>query len=319
MAIDEKQLLKHYKTMLVIRFFEEVVEELFGRGVIKGTAHLAIGQEAIAVGVASALKEHDYITSTHRGHGHFIARGAEPDRVMAELYGKKTGYSCGRGGSQFMADLSLGFIGANGITGGSIPIATGAALTAKLKKSGKVAICLFGDGASNQGTFHESLNMASTWKLPVVYICENNLYAMSTHVKDSMAVENISDRAKAYGMPGVVVDGNDVFAVHDAVSKSCVRARGGEGPTLLECKTYRLSGHSRGDQCNYRDAEEVQEWGKNDPIVRLQTTLFERGLLTEERDMEIREDVAAEVNRAVAFAGESEYPDVSTLEEGVFA
>jgi pyruvate dehydrogenase E1 component alpha subunit len=319
MAIAEKQLLKHYKTMLVIRLFEERVEELFGKGVIRGTAHLAIGQEAIAVGVASALKEHDYITSTHRGHGHFIARGADPNRVMAEIYGKKTGYSGGRGGSQFMADLSLGFIGANGITGGSIPVATGAALSAKLKESGKVAICLFGDGASNQGTFHESLNMAATWQLPVVYVCENNLYAMSTHVKDAMAIENIAGRAIAYGMPGKVVDGNDLFAVHDAVSDACVRARGGEGPMLLECKTYRLSGHSRGDQCNYRDVEEVQEWGKSDPIVRLQTALLERGLLTGERDAEIRESVAAVVDQAVAFAEESEYPDVSTLEEGVFA
>lgn len=319
MAIAEEQLLKDYATMLVIRFFEERVEELFGRGVIRGTAHLAIGQEAIAVGVTSALRDGDYITSTHRGHGHFIARGASPERVMAELYGKETGYSGGRGGSQFMADFSLGFIGANGITGGSIPVATGAALTSKLKKSGKVAVCLFGDGASNQGTFHESLNMAATWKLPVVYVCENNMYAMSTHVKDSMAVEHIADRAAGYGMPGEVIDGNDLFEVHRAVYDACARARSGGGPTLLECKTYRLSGHSRGDQCNYRDDGEAKEWGRNDPITRVCKVLSERGILTEEKNSDIRAEAAAVVNRAVAFAEESEYPDVSTLEEGVFA
>jgi TPP-dependent pyruvate/acetoin dehydrogenase alpha subunit len=217
--------IRQYRTMLVIRLFEEAVETLFSRGLIKGTAHPAIGQEAVAVGACGALCRGDYVTSTHRGHGHFIAMGGDPRRIMAELYGKRTGYSRGRGGSQLMADFRLGFLGANGITGGGIPVATGVALSAKLRGTGRIALCFFGDGAANQGTFHESLNMAGLWKLPVVYVCENNMYAMSMRVSDAVPVPDLAVRAAGYGMPGQVVDGNDLPAVQAAVREATARAR----------------------------------------------------------------------------------------------
>ncbi|MCX7591767.1 MAG: thiamine pyrophosphate-dependent dehydrogenase E1 component subunit alpha, partial [Kiritimatiellae bacterium] len=262
-----KDLLQCYKLMLIIRYFEEQVETLFAKGLIKGTAHPATGQEAVAVGVCSVLRRTDYVTSTHRGHGHFIAKGGDPARIMAELFGKATGYSGGRGGSQLMADYSLGFLGANGITGGSIPFATGIALASKLRHTDRVTVCFFGDGASNQGTFHESLNMAGLWRLPIVYICENNMYAMSTPVHQAMAIRDIATRAASYGFSGEVVDGNNFFAVREATRRACLRARRGGGPTLLECKTYRLSGHSRGDPGLYRSPNEVKEAWRNDPIA----------------------------------------------------
>lgn len=313
-----KDLAGYYRTMLTIRFFEEKVEELFSLGRIGGTTHPAIGQEAVAVGVCAALKKGDYITSTHRGHGHMIARGGEPRRIMAELYGKVTGYSRGRGGSQLMADLSLGFLGCNGITGGSIPIATGAALSSKLRKTGKIAVCFFGDGASNQGTFHESLNMAGLWKLPVVYVCENNLYAMSTPVGLSMAIPDIAARAAGYGFPGVVVDGNDFFAVRGAVAEAAERARSGQGPTLLECKTYRISGHSRGDPRKYRTPDEEASWRAKDPLTLFKAEMKMRGLLTERDDKAMKAAVRRVVAEAIAFAVKSDPPDPSTLEQGVY-
>jgi TPP-dependent pyruvate/acetoin dehydrogenase alpha subunit len=312
-------LLHHYRTMLIIRLFEERVEELFSQGVIRGTTHPAIGQEAVAVGVCAALQDRDYMTSTHRGHGHFIARGGEPRRIMAELYGKQTGYSRGRGGSQFMADFSIGFLGANGITGGSIPVATGVALSAKLRRTGQVAACFFGDGASNQGTFHEALNLAGIWRLPVLYICENNMYAMSMRVQDAVPIANIADRAASYGFPGVVVDGNDVLAVKAATEEACERARSFGEPTLIECKTYRLSGHSRGDQCRYRSRHEEATARANCPIARFRTVLLERGLLTEQVDARVTEEARNVVGDAVRFAEESPCPDPGTLLEGVFA
>lgn len=223
--------------MLVIRRFEERVEELFSKGLIAGTAHPAIGQEAVAVGVCDTLRKGDYVTSTHRGHGHFLACGGDPGRMMAELFGKETGYSRGRGGSQVMADFSLGFLGANGITGGSIALATGAALSLKRQGTGGVVVCFFGDGAANQGSFHESLNMAAIWKIPVLYVCENNRYAMSMLVENSMAITDIAARADGYGIEGASVDGNDLQAVKDVTRDACKRARNGDGPTLIECKT----------------------------------------------------------------------------------
>ena len=308
-----------YRTMLVIRFFEEKVEKLFSDGVIRGTTHPAIGQEAVAVGVCSALQKLDYITSTHRGHGHFIARGGDPNRMMAELFGKATGYSGGRGGSQLMADYAMGFLGGNGITGGSIPVATGAALSAKLRGTGRVAACFFGDGASNQGTFHESLNLAAIWKLPVVYICENNLYAMSTPVGRTIVIPDIATRAASYGLPGVVVDGNDLLAVREAVGAACDRARGGEGPTLIECKTYRMSGHSRGDPRHYRTREEEAFWKKGCAIKRFRSVLLKQGLLDTAKDRAIKQEVRAVVAAAVRFAKQSPEPDPATLEQGVYA
>jgi len=308
-----------YRTMLVIRLFEEKVEKLFSDGVIRGTTHPAIGQEAIAVGVCSVLEKNDYVTSTHRGHGHFIARGGDPNRMMAELFGKATGYSGGRGGSQLMADYALGFLGGNGITGGSIPVATGAALSAKLRGTGRVAACFFGDGASNQGTFHESLNLAAIWKLPVVYVCENNCYAMSTPVAKAIVIPDIATRAGSYGFPGVVIDGNDLLAVREAVGAACARARAGEGPTLIECKTYRLSGHSRGDPRHYRTREEEAFWRKGCAIKRFRTLLMKRGDLDAAKDRKVKQQARAAVAAAVRFARQSPEPDPATLGEGVFA
>jgi len=314
-----QQMLNCYRTMLVMRLFEEKVEKLFSDGVIRGTTHPATGQEAVAVGVCSVLKKGDYITSTHRGHGHFIARGGDPRRIMAEIFGKVTGYSRGRGGSQFMADYRLGFLGGNGITGGSIPIATGAALSAKIKNTGKIAVCFFGDGASNQGTFHESLNLAGLWKLPVVYVCENNLYAMSTHVDKAIPIPHIADRAASYGFTGVVVDGNDLLAVREVMQAACLRARNGAGPTLVECKTYRHSGHSRGDQRIYRSRKEEALWMTRAPIRRFRAVLIKRGALNQENDRRLRREARAIVAEAVRFAKQSPDPDPATLEEGVFA
>ena len=315
----KKDMLDWYRTMLIIRFFEEKVEKLFADGVIRGTTHPATGQEAVAVGVCSALRKKDYITSTHRGHAHFIARGGDPRRIMAELFGKVTGYSRGRGGSQLMADYGLGFLGGNGITGGSIPVATGVALSAKLRGTGQVTVCFFGDGASNQGAFHESLNLAAIWKLPVVFVCENNLYAMSTPVEKTILVRDIAERAAAYGLPGVVADGNDLLAVREALQAACDRARRSEGPTLVECKTYRLSGHSRGDPRKYRSREEEAAWRKREPIRRFRSVLMERGLLDAEADRALRRDARAVVAEAVRFARRSPGPDPATLEQGVFA
>ena len=314
-----EKLLTYYKTMLVIRRFEERVERLFSDGVIQGTTHPAIGQEAVAVGVCGALAEGDTITSTHRGHAHFIAYGGDPRRIMAELYGKSTGYSGGRGGSQLMADFSTGFLGANGITGGNIPIATGAALSAQLRKTGHVTACFFGDGAANQGTFHESLNLAGLWKLPVIYVCENNMYAMSTKVDDALPIADIADRAAGYGFPGLVVDGNDVLAIENVVQKARERARAMEGPTLIECKTYRLSGHSRGDQRAYRTPEEEDDAWTRDPVERFRDQLLEAGHLTADADTALRDEAERVVDDAVRFAEQSPDPDPASLEQGVFA
>ena len=314
---QEQRLLGYYRTMLVIRRFEEKVEDLFTRGLITGTAHPCTGQEAVAVGACSALGRKDYVTSNHRGHGHFIARGGDPGRMMAELFGKATGYSGGRGGSQLMADYSLGFLGGNGITGGSIPIATGVALSLKLRRINRIALCFFGDGAANQGTFHESLNMASLWKLPVVYVCENNGYAMSTPTSKSTSIADIADRAPGYGMPGVVVDGNDVLAVHAAVRDARRHAKAMNGPTLIECKTYRLSGHSRGDPRKYRTAKEEEGQRKVDPIKRFRKTLLDRRTISPATDKQIVKQARQTISEAVKFARRSPSPDPATLEEGL--
>lgn len=308
-----------YRTMLVIRLFEQKIEDLFRRGWIRGTAHPAIGQEAVAVGACAALDKSDCITSTHRGHGHFIARGGQPRRIMAELFGKRTVYSGGRGGSQMMADYRLGFLGSNGITGGGLPVATGVALAAKLRRTGRVVACFFGDGAASQGTFHESLNMAGLWRLPVVYICENNRYAMSSPVSQTVPIPDIAARAAGYGFPGVVVDGNDLLAVRDAVREAVRRARALEGPTLIECKTYRLSGHSRGDPRRYRTAEEENAWKRRDPIRLFGRFLRRRGFMTRAQDAEIRRQAREAVRDAVAFSRSSPDPDPAGLRSGVFA
>ncbi|HHU15394.1 MAG: thiamine pyrophosphate-dependent dehydrogenase E1 component subunit alpha [Kiritimatiellae bacterium] len=305
--------------MCMIRLFEEAIERLFLEGRIMGTAHTCIGQEAVAVGTAAALETRDAMTTTHRGHGHFLARGADPKRVMAELFGRETGYSRGRGGSQMMMDPSIGFFGANGITGGSIPFATGVALDAKLRDTGRVTVCFFGDGASNQGVFHETLNLAALWKLPVLFVVENNGYAMSTPTARGLANPHIADRASAYGITGVSVDGNDFFAVRDCVAQHAAVCRAGQGPVLLECVTYRLSGHSRGDPRVYRSREEEAAAWENDPILRLETRLKADGTLTDATAKTLREKAQACVDDAIRFAESSPLPDPASLQEDLFA
>lgn len=293
--------------MMLIRSFESRVNELFAAGELKGTSHLAVGMEASAVGAAAALNADDYFASNHRGHGHFIAKNGEPRRIMAEIFGKETGYSQGRGGTQHMADFSLGFLGMNGITAGMLAIATGAAFSARYRGSKQVALAFFGDGASNQGTFHESLNLAAIWKLPAIYLCENNMYAMSTPASDMVSVENIAERAASYHIPGVIVDGTDVEAVRDAVSEAAARARRGEGPTLIEAKVYRFLGHSRGDLCLYRSREEEAEWANRDPICNYRDILHASAECNEAKFAQLQNEVDQLIIEAEQFARESNY------------
>ncbi len=307
-----------YRTMLLIRRFEETVSEMFSRGLVVGTAHFCIGQEATAVGAVCALRPDDLVTSNHRGHGHFLAKGADPGRFLAELMGKATGYSGGRGGSQHVADFSIGFLGAHGITGGMIPIATGAALAQKLLRTGRIVLAFFGDGATGQGAFHEAVNMGAAWQLPIVYLCENNLYAMSTPINEVFRVVRVADRASAYGIPGVQVDGNDVEAVYQAVSRAAEAARQGAGPTLIEALTYRQCGHSKSDQCEYRSAEEEAQWQERDPIRLLGDRLIARGIATAAELERIAAQVEDQIARAVKFAHSSPEPDPATVADGVF-
>lgn len=306
-------------TMWSIRRFEEAVDDLFARGLMHGTMHLSIGQEASATGVCMALRSDDAITSTHRGHGHCIGKGADLTRMMAELLAKETGYCRGRGGSMHIADVATGNLGANGIVAGGIPIATGAALAYKMRGEDRVVACFFGDGATNEGAFHEAVNLAAIWKLPVVFICENNKYGMSFSTEKSMAVENIADRAAAYGIPGVTVDGNDVSAVYEATRTAVERARAGEGPTLVENLTYRWKGHSKSDKNLYRTKEEISEWRALDPILRFEAELKESGLLTDEDIQAVRTLAMEEMRDAVRTANAAPDADPSDLLDAVFA
>jgi pyruvate dehydrogenase E1 component alpha subunit len=317
--VTKEKLVELFRKMLEIRSFEEKVFELYAQNLVPGTIHLYLGEEAVAVGVCSALRKDDYITSTHRGHGHCIAKGADLKRTMAEILGKKTGYCKGKGGSMHIADFSIGMLGATAVVGAGLPIAIGAGLSAKLRGTDQVVACFFGEGASNQGTFHESINMASTWKLPVIFICENNLYAMGTRQSRVMAIENVADRATAYGIPGVVVDGNDVLAVYEATQRTVERARKGEGPTLVECKTYRHKGHSRVDPAKYRPKEEVEEWLAKDPIKRFKEKLLQTNTLMESDIQQIEREVLAEIEEAVKFAKESPHPAPEEALEDVYA
>lgn len=308
-----------YRNMVVIREFEEKVRELFTEGKIVGAAHSYVGEEAVAVGVAANLRPDDWITSTHRGHGHLIAKGGDPKFMFAELYGKRTGYCKGKGGSQHIADLNMGILGANGIVGGGIPIANGAALAARYNGTDQVAVCFFGDGASNEGTFHEALNMASLWKLPVIFVCENNLYGVSTRQDRHQNIEDVAQRGAGYGMPGLVVDGNDVLAVYEAAAEAVKRARTGSGPTLIECKTYRWYGHSlREDGSAYRSAEEVESWKRRDPIPALRDKILAMGAATKEDTEEIHGQVVKEIEEAVRFAEESPLPEPEELYQDVY-
>jgi len=317
--LAKEKLAEMYKKMLEIRCFEEKVFELYGQNLVPGTIHLYAGEEAVAVGVCSSLRNDDYITSTHRGHGHCIAKGADLKRTMAEILGKKTGYCKGKGGSMHIADFIVGMLGATAVVGAGLPIAVGAGLSAKLRKTCQAVACFFGEGASNQGTFHESMNLASAWSLPVIFVCENNLYAMGTRQSRIMNIENIADRAVAYGIPGVTVDGNDVLAVFEASQKAVDRARSGGGPTLVECKTYRHKGHSRVDPAKYRPKEEVEQWLAKDPLRRFKETLLQNDAFSRAEVQKIEENVAAEIEEAVKFAVESPYPSPEEALEDVYA
>ena len=311
-GLGNDRLLDMYRTMQTIRQFESRVKEIFQEGKIPGFVHVSIGEEASATGVAAALTDTDYITSTHRGHGHLIAKGGDVKPMMAELFGKKTGYCKGKGGSMHIANFALGILGANGIVGAGLPIATGAGLAAKVRGSGEVAACFFGDGASNEGTFHESLNLAAAWKLPVVYVCENNLYGEFTAGRDVTSVKDIADRARGHDMPGVVVNGNDVVEVYEATREAVERARKGDGPTLLECKTYRWEGHVVGEEAflgkrSYRPADEIEAWKKRCPLTGFEQRFVPGSFSAEELEA-VRTEVGRRIDEAVQFALDSPMP-----------
>jgi TPP-dependent pyruvate/acetoin dehydrogenase alpha subunit len=308
------------RAMLTIRRFEERASDDYRAGKIYGVVHSYIGEEAVAVGVCAALRPDDRIISTHRGHGHCIAKGADLNRMMAELYGRQTGYCKGKGGSMHIADFGIGMLGANGIVAGGISIVTGAGLAAQLEQQGRVAVAFFGDGASNAGPFHECLNIAATWKLPMLYVCENNQWAANTAAAATHALPDVASRAAGYGIPGVVVDGNDIFAVHRAAHRAVERARAGEGPSLIECKTYRWRAHTeRAGQPDRRDPAEIEAWRARDPIAQLERQLREQSDLDDAGLEAVERGIAAAIAAAVAFAEASPFPLPDEASEDVFA
>jgi len=319
--LSRDKLADMYYRMRLIRYFDESAMELYRRDMIRGTTHAYIGEEAVAVGACAALNRDDYITSTHRGHGHCLAKGGDPRLMMAELLGKATGYCRGKGGSMHIADLDLGILGANGIVGGGIGIATGAAYSADLRGSGQVAVCFFGDGASNQGILMEAANMAALWKLPVIYLCEENQYAQFSPSLPFIAVERIEMKAQAFGLPGVTVDGNDVLAMYEAVRQAVKRARSGGGPTLLVAQTYRIEGHTVGDPLTYRPKSEAEAWKspERDPISRFGRYLTEEAGFSEDGLGALRQKAQVEIEEAVTFAINSPEPEISALWENVYA
>ncbi len=309
-----------YRTMLRIRRFEERVEKLLEAGDMPAFAHFYMGEEAIAAGMCADLSESDYITSTHRGHGHCIAKGGRLDRMMAELYGKSTGYNKGKGGSMHIASPEIGILGANGIVGAGIPLAVGAGLSSKFKQDGRVTVCFFGDGATNQGSFHEGLNLAAVLNVPVVFVCENNQFGVGTRICNATRLPDLAKRSVAYGIPGVVIDGQDVFAVYEAAQKYISIARQGGGPALLEMKTWRFRGHFSGEPpLLYRTREEEAEWLKKDPLLIAREKMLSHKLLTEDQIDRIQGDVAKEVEAAVEFARNSPSPTQESAVEGVYA
>ena len=318
MDLDREKLLWIYERMVLTREFEGRIAQLFAAGELPGFLHFYVGEEAVAVGVCAALRDDDFITSTHRGHGHCIAKGVDVDEMMAELYGKATGACKGKGGSMHIADVDKGMLGANGIVGGGAPLACGAALTGKINGRGQVAVCFFGDGASNQGAFHEAANLASIWKLPVIFVCENNGYAEATPASYSVSVQDIAHRAGSYNMPGLVVDGQDVFAVYEAASEAVRRARAGEGPTLLECKTYRYLGHFSGDPGGYRTDEEIAAAKSRDCIERFKRQVLAQGLVEERELAEFDARARDSVERSIDFAKSSPLPALDEVTTDVY-
>jgi pyruvate dehydrogenase E1 component alpha subunit len=311
-------LLDIYLVMRQIRCFEETAFRFFQENKLRGSVHLCIGQEAISASIIALLNDGDYITSTHRGHGHGIAKSRDLKSAFAELMGKETGFCHGRGGSMHICDLARGNLGANAIVGGGLPIATGGALAQKIRKTGHITVAFFGDGASNQGTFHESLNLASVWKLPLVFVCENNGFGISVPVSQSTSVKDIADRAAGYAMPGYVVDGNDVIAILDVFSRCLERARNGEGPSLIEAKTYRWKGHWTGDPEVYRTREEVAAWMEKCPIKRLRAYLLDNRIAAEAELNVIDGEAQAAVDEAARFALDSPEPDPAHVMDGMY-
>ena len=319
--LTNETLLDIHRRMVRIRIFEETAGRMMENGKIPGALHLYVGQEAVAAGVMVHLSDQDYITSTHRGHGHLIAKGGEFTYMFAELYGKATGYCKGKGGSMHISNLELGMLGANGIVGGGPPIAMGAAFSCKFRKTSNVSISFFGDGASNEGAFHEAANMAALYKLPCVFVCENNGYGEYTPQANHQAIVDVADRAPGYGMPGAVVDGMDPVAVHEAAGQAIQRAREGGGPTLLECKTYRYYDHVgvRGMGLSYRTDEEVEEWKQKDPVPNFEAHLAKQGVLSAEQAQAVHTEVRKAVEEGIAFAESSPAPDPSAVTEDVYA
>lgn len=317
---DDLKLKELFETMWVIRLFEEKVDYFFAKGMIHGTTHLAVGQEASATGSGAVLNQTDWITASHRGHGQTIAKGTDVPQMMAELFGRKNGTNKGKGGSMHIAEMHTGNLGANGIVGGGFPIAVGAALTSKLKKDGKVTLCYAGDGATNEGSFHESLNMASIWDLPVIFFIENNKYGMSGPVDKMTNVKNLSDRSVAYGIPGITIDGNDIIEVIDATYDAVQRARRGEGPTLIEALTYRWKGHSKSDAKKYRTREEEEMWRETrDPIALAKDRFIKAGIFSEEEAEAIKIKAMIRVDEAVEFGLNGEVASLDDLLTHVYA
>lgn len=317
--LSEELLLRMYYKMNQARYFEEKLEELAAKGQVHGTIHLAIGQEASGVMPCLALEEGDLASLSHRGHAQAIGFGLDVNLMMAECLGKYTGYSKGKGGSMHIADVENGNLGGNGVVGGGFNLSCGAALTQKHKKTGKVVLCFAGDGATNEGSFHESLNLASIWKLPVVFFIENNQYGMSNPVENHINIENISDRSEAYNMPGLTIDGNDFLDVYNTATKALRYARAGKGPVLIEAKTYRYSGHSKSDKQVYRDKREVLEWQKKDPLLKIKEYLRENRVFTEKQILKMEDEARVSIEQAVAFAKKSPQPQLNTVLEDVYA
>ena len=319
MKTNKKEKLALLKEMLLVRAFEEKAGELFEQNLIPGFIHLSIGEEASSVGTCSVLREDDYVASTHRGHGHMIAKGADPKLMFAELLGKSTGYCKGKGGSMHIADFSIGILGANGVVGGGFPIIVGAGLSIKLRKSDQVGVVFFGDGASNRGTFHEAANMAAIWKLPVIFVCENNRYASTTPSEYTLAGGSVAERARAYGIPGFVTDGDDILEVRKTVAKMVKRAREGKGPSIVENKTYRYRGHFEGDPQKYRSRKEIEGFRKkSDPIERFRTFLKKEGVLSDKSYKTLKTEVEQEIEGSLEYALAAPLPRPEAAMEDLF-
>lgn len=322
MSFTDQQLIEMLEMMIKIRVFEKRLEELFLKGEMPGTTHLYVGEEAIAVGSCQAINDDDYIVSHHRSHGHTLAKGVEVERVMAELFGKQAGLCHGRGGSLHLADFDRGHLGSTGVVGGGLPVAVGAGLSLQIKALDRVVVDFFGDGAMNQGTFHEAVNLASVWRLPVIFVCENNQYGMSSSVDRVFNIEDLSIRADSYGIPGHRVDGNDIFEVYQTVAEAARRAREGQGPSLIVAETYRWKGHSKSDTADnrhYRSKAEEKEWQKKDPLTRLENYLFAEGILDQKRLDILKSKIDGEIEEAVEFARQAPFPDKESVSDYVYA